>query len=155
MIFRTLSDRTTARDVTNCFSCSACLEPGARGRGRAGREPVALGEGGRGDNTRVLPDVLESKRQVGILPLDDANLPERALSHDPQQPEMIKIDWTRAPQVSSQPRHKKKKLRSTREGSGKGNNGREPSSVKTTGFPLEFPIWQRTGSSSDGSSSRE
>lgn len=77
MIFRTLSDRTTARIVTTCRLCWEL-----------------------GGNTLVLPNVLESKRRAGILPLDDANLAERALSHDPQQPEVIKVDWTRTPQVS-------------------------------------------------------
>lgn len=68
-MFRTLSDRIT-------------VAAGGQ-RGRASAERIR--------RTLIFADILQSKGQASVLPLDDADLPKGTFSDDPQQAEMIEV----------------------------------------------------------------
>jgi len=81
MMFRTLSDRTTA------------------GKGKRQHEgadrPVHGVRGARGGHTFILSDVLEGKRQSGIFPLDNSYFAESAAADDTKQSEVVEVHWQR------------------------------------------------------------
>jgi hypothetical protein len=49
--------------------------------------------------TLILPDVLESKGETGVFPLDDADLAKGALADDAQQAEVVEIDCSKSVSV--------------------------------------------------------
>jgi len=51
--------------------------------------------------TFIFPDILESKGQACIFPLDDPHLPEGTLSHHSQEAEMVEVDCLAEPSQQS------------------------------------------------------
>jgi len=105
--------------------------------------------------TFIFANVFQSKSQAGILPLDDPHLAERTLAYDSQQAEVIEVDCLKEKGQHVCPVRTCFGLLDTgRLGGGLGavalagdaagaeqeEKGNSPSSVKTTGLPLELPI---------------
>lgn len=47
----------------------------------------------------ILPDVLECKRQAGVLAFHNADFAKRAFANDPQQAEVVEVDLIRQDDV--------------------------------------------------------
>jgi hypothetical protein len=77
MIFRTLSDLTTA--------------------GRDGGSALEVDHHQWMERTFIFPDVLQSKGQTSILPLDYANLAKGTSTDDSEKTEVIEVDCQREP----------------------------------------------------------
>ena len=95
--------------------------------------------------TFILAYVLESKGQASVLPLDDAHLAESTFAYDSKETEVIEVDCVRVSMVLPWATTVVVVVvtvlialrRRCRQSSFPDDS---PSSVKTTGFPLEFPI---------------
>ena len=71
MMFRTLSDRTTATGV-RCLHTVPCL-------------------GVQGQHTLIFSDILQGKSQSGVLPLHYSDLSKCSFAYDTQESEVIEV----------------------------------------------------------------
>lgn len=105
--------------------------------------------------TFIFPDVFEGKGQSGIFPLDNPDFPKGPLPHHSEKSEMIEVHYTDSrvsldhvwelgdllfPRISGRPPPRLAVGLVCRSGRKVDD---APSSVKTTGFPLAFPMGRR------------